>query len=171
MNFRNLSTDELYDIQRLIDSELLRRRRRLQLTWKFCRNDCRKFTVKVFTDDDIYNVTVRKQKQCKRQFVVYIKTLYGRCRVQSVGKLTKVNLTDLYAKMIEKLGIHTNEFGQAEFKFQKNARKCAIVLLALKRRKILFIHFDKFLVERIARTVFSFSELRHLRGMITCEDD
>ncbi len=171
MNFKTLSTDELYEIQRLVDVELLRRRRRLYLTWKICRDDCRKFTVRIFTNDDIYNVTVRKQKQCKRQFVIYIKTHYGRCKVQSIGKLTKVNIIDLYAKMIENLGIRTNEFGQAEFNFQKNARKCAIVLLALKRRKILFIHFDKFLVERIARTVFSFSELRHLRGTITCEND
>lgn len=171
MNFRNLSTKELYDIQRLVDVELLRRRRRLQLTWKVCRNDCRKFALRVFTNDDIYNVTIRKQKQCKRQFVVYIKTHYGRCRVQSVGKLTKVNLIDLYDNMIENLGIHTNEFGQAEFNFQKNARKCAIALLVLKHRKMSFVHFDKFLVERIARIVFSFSELRHLHNTITCEDD
>lgn len=171
MNFKNLSTDELYDIQRLVDAELLRRRRRLCLTWKICSDDCRKFTVKVFTDDDIYNVIVRKQKQCKRQFVVYIKTHYGRCKVQSVGKLNKVNLIDLYANMIANLGIHTNEFGQAEFNFQRLSRKCAIMLLALKRRKMLFDNFDKFLVERIARIVFSFSELRHLRGTITCEDN
>lgn len=171
MNFRNLSTDELYEIQRLVDAELLRRRRRLQLTWKVCRYDCRKFTVKVFTNDDIYNVTVRKQKQYKRQFVVYIKTHYGRCIVQPVGKLIKVNIIELYSQLIEHLGIHANEFGQAEFNFQKNARKCAIALLALKHRKILFVHFDKFLVELIARIVFSFSELRHLHNTITCEDE
>mgnify|MGYP000110727462 CR=1 FL=1 len=107
-------------------------------------------------------IVIRRKHKSKRHFVVWVMHTPSIVWIHPFDNFRHANITAHQNVFFAHAGIHPSENGAPEFLFQRYSRKCAIVILALRRRGVFLKNSDKRLVEHLARFVFHLGDLQNL---------